>query len=171
MNDVKDFGPYSVKNVKSFMGHEGMGFNCTLYRNGKRVGTCLDDAGGGDMYPISWLSTVDRKEEQRLLDAHLKTLPKVKSSYGDKKMELTIDEGWFVTELVNNWEKDKEVRKIQRQCQTKTLFRQPDMNKGAYYVSNILFSKNVGQNLRKKYGEDIEIFNEVFEKGELPSVL
>jgi hypothetical protein len=86
---IKDFGDYSVKNVKNFMGREGYGFNCTLYRNGKKVGTCIDDASGGGMYPVDWDRKVDRKEEQRLLNEHIKSLPKIQYS---SERELTVDE-------------------------------------------------------------------------------
>tara|TARA_R110000824_G_scaffold201667_1_gene385731 strand:- start:6134 stop:6691 length:558 start_codon:yes stop_codon:yes gene_type:complete len=171
MNDVKDFGKYTVKNVKSFMGREGYGFNCSLYRDGKKVGSCIDDAGGGGMYPIDWDMKIDRKHEQTLFDAHIKSLPAVASSFGKKDMTLTIDEGWFVTELVNKWEQGKEVRKVKRKCAQKTLYRTLDQNDGSYFVSNILFSPEVGRKLRAKYGDKIEIFNEVFEKGSIPSVL
>jgi len=37
---------YSLKNVKTFRGMEGQGFNATLYRDGQRIGT-VDDAGQG----------------------------------------------------------------------------------------------------------------------------
>ena len=171
MNDIKDFGSYSVKNVKSFMGREGYGFNCSLYRDGKKVGSCIDDASGGEMYGIDWDAKVDRKEEQRLLDCHIKGLPKVKSSFGDGKMTLTIDEGWFVTELVNLFEKEKEIRKIRRQCLTKTLVRKADMKKGSYSIYNGRYQENFAKLLREKHGEDVEIFNEVFAAGKIPSVL
>jgi len=170
-NDVKNFGTYSVKNVKSFQGREGYGFNCTLYRDGKKVGSCIDDASGGEMYPVSWDAKVDRKEEQRLLNAHIGTLPKVASSFGDGKMTLTIDEGWFVTELVNQFEKQKEVRKVQRQCSTKTLFRTPTMEKGSYSWYKVPYNERVAKFVREKQGKDVEIFNEVFAEGKIPSVL
>ena len=32
-----DFGDYSVKNIKSFIGMEGYGFNANLYRGKKKI--------------------------------------------------------------------------------------------------------------------------------------
>jgi hypothetical protein len=171
MNNVKDFGDYSVKNVKSFMGMEGYGFNCSLYRNGKKVGFCIDDASGGDMHPIQWDRNIDWKEEQRLLNAHVKSLPKVKSSFGNgKEMELTIDEGWFVTELVNKWELDRDIRKMKKQCSAKTLFRHSNCKRGSYMILGSPYSDEVKARLIREHGKDVEIFNEVLERGELPSV-
>jgi len=191
MNDVKDFGDYSVKNVKSFRGHDGYGFNANLYRGNKKVAFLLDEAHGGEV-DIDWLAPIPkneneyaskeakdkawakyrriRDEESGLLDAHVKTLPKVKSSFGDG-MELTIDAGWFVTELVTEWEKGKELRKYQRQCSTKTLFSTSDQNKGEFFVLKQAFGEKVKTYIETKYGKDVEIFNEIFEQGKIPSVL
>lgn len=177
---VKDFGNYSVKNVKSFMGREGMGFNCNLYRNGKKVGFCMDDASGGGMHPIDWVGTPSthgdsegwdkwrsfRDEEQRLLSEHIKSLPKV-NSHG---MELEIDEGWFVNELVSEWEQQRDIRKIKKQCQGKTLFRHSGCSFGGYVIMSSIFNDQVRESLKKKYGEDVEIFNDVMAEGKLPSV-
>jgi len=182
MNDVKDFGPYTVKNVKSFQGHDGYGFNCNLYRDGKKVAHCFDEAHGG-MIDINWEGPVpktgaDKAEwkkwhdwkakEEKLLVAHVSSLPKVKSEWGGG--DLTIDEGWFVTELVNNFEKAKEIRKVRRKCETKTLFRTSDCDEGAYYIQSALFTKQLADAIRAKYGNDVEIFNEVFFNGDLPSI-
>ena len=180
MIHVKDFGDYSVKNVKSFMGREGYGFNCTLYRGKKRVAFCIDDASGG-MVDIDWANTPNdikdkkawdewrawRANEQKLLDDHIATLPKVES-HGT---ELTIDEGWFVTDLVSQWEEGKEVRKIQKACSKKILFRTSDCKVGGYYIQNIPYTHEFADKLRAKYGNDVEIFNEVLANGEIPSVL
>jgi hypothetical protein len=165
----EQMAPYAVKNVKSFMGREGYGFNCTLYRNGKRVATCIDDAGGGGMYPVDWLRTINAKAEQALLDAHVKTLPPVDSDFGGDP--LTMDAGWFVTELVNEFEHAKEVRKLKRQCETKTLYRVPTDKEGSYYVWKRPFDEATRNIIVKKFGEDVEIFNEVFEKGGVPSTM
>lgn len=171
MNDVEDFGQYEVKGVKSFVGNEGYGFNCSLYRNGKKIGFCIDDAGGGGMESVQWDRKIDWKEEQKLLDKHVKGLPKVQSSFGDGTMELTIDEGWFVTELVTKWEKEKELKKFRRQCTTKTLFSTKEQNKGEYYVLKQAYGERIKTHLETKYGKDVEIFNEVFEQGKIPSAL
>ena len=166
MSDVKDFGPYSAKEVKSFMGMDGAGYNCTLYRNRKKIAFCIDEGRGGEVH-INWV-TSDRDEEKRLLVSHVKSLPKVKSEYCAKDLE--IDEGWFVEELVEKFEQEKDIRKVRRQCNEKILYRTPDQKKEVYYVFSAPYSKTIADALRKKYGQGIEIFNEVFEQGNVPSV-
>ena len=57
---------YTVKNVKSFQGLEGQGFECSLYKDGKKIGTCTDTASGGEIdYYI---------DEEEFLE-HIKGLP------------------------------------------------------------------------------------------------
>ena len=163
----QQMAPYSVKNVKSFMGREGYGFNCSLYRDGKRVAFCMDDASGG-MVDIEWL--IDAKREQALMDAHVKTLPPVPCEFGDRE-PLKMDEGWFVTELVNEFEKTKEIRKLQRQCKTKTLYRDPKAEEGRYFIWKRPYDEQARKMIIDKLGPDAEIFNEVFEKGGVPSVI
>jgi hypothetical protein len=47
-NEKKN-GGYEVKNVKSFKGHDGLGFNASLYRDGTKVAFVTDLASGGDI--------------------------------------------------------------------------------------------------------------------------
>ena len=47
---------YEVKNVKTFTGREGQGFECTLYRNGKSVAKVVNTADGGEI-DIYWNDT------------------------------------------------------------------------------------------------------------------
>jgi len=164
-NDVKDFGDYSVKNIKSFVGHDGYGFNANLYRGKKKVAFCLDDARGGEV-DIQWLDWKDRTEA-KLLDAHVATLPKVEA-HG---LTLTIDAGWFVSELVTKWEDEKELRKLQKLCKTKTLFRQADSKSNSYFVLPAILTDALREHLKQKHGNDLEIFNDVFAEGKVPSVL
>ena len=175
MADVTDFGDYSVKAVKSFEGHDGYGFNCNLYRGKKKIATCHDGAYGGEV-EIHWEGKEINgeyvscyKEEEPLLQAHCNSLPEVK--YGEGLTgSFKVDQSFFVTELVTKWERDKDVRKMQKQCQTKTLFRQPNAKLGSYQIFNAPLSDRLREHIKAKYGE-CEIFNDVLEKGEVPSVL
>ena len=38
---------YEVKNLKTFNGHDGGGFECSLYKDGKRIGTVFNAGYGG----------------------------------------------------------------------------------------------------------------------------
>ena len=184
--ETKDFGDYSVKNVKSFMGMDALGFNCNLYRGKKKIAFCIDDGNGG-MLHIDWMHSKLPKteneypnkkaydkawdewkklkaEEEKLLLKHVKKLPKVKSSFGGKEeMELTIDMDWFITDLVSKWEQDAEERKIQRQCKSKTLFRLKGDKEGEHWVLKNTFDDRVRKALNDKYGDKLEeIINDRF---------
>ena len=167
-NDVKDFGDYSVKGIKSFVGHDGYGFNANLYRGKKKIAFCFDDARGGEV-DIQWLDGYHGVEAQ-LLQTHVDSLPLAESGFGGM-LPLKIDTGWFVTELVTKWEEERDLRKMQKQCKTKTLFRQADSKSNSYFVISAPLTDELRTRLKAKHGEDIEIFNDVFAKGEIPSVL
>ena len=159
---VQNFGEYSVKNVKSFLGMEGYGFNCNLYRGKKKIGFCMDDASGGGMYPIDWLCN-DAEEEQRLLTEHIATLPPVPSELNPNN-PLRIDEGWFVEELVSKWEEEKDERKMRKQCQTKTLYKLRSDNEGRYWTWNVPFNQLAKSYLQTQHGDNLaEIINERFQ--------
>ena len=51
---------YGVKAIKTFRGHDGYGYSCSLTRNGKKVAEVLDDGWGGGLQ-ISWVD--GRKDE------------------------------------------------------------------------------------------------------------
>jgi len=162
---VKNFGEYHVKNVKTFIGMEGQGFNANLYRGKKLVAFVIDDANGGEAR-VQWN---DRSEEKVLKD-HLTTLPKVPSETKGVE-DLTIDESWFVSDCVNKFLNDKDIEKMRKKCQTKTMYRSKSCKFGHYMVWNVVYSEKVKQALKTKHGEDVEIFNEVLAEGKIPSVL
>jgi quinol monooxygenase YgiN len=73
---------YTVKNVKSFRGNEGYGFNATLYRGDKRVALVMDDANGG-CYSYEWYGDASaRKAEADMFTATAKQL------YPDETFEV-----------------------------------------------------------------------------------
>ena len=104
---------YTVKNVKSFRGMEGYGFECSLYKDGKRIGTVTDTADGGMLN----FYFNDRSEE-KILDDFCKTLPKWGSEYGNTEYDTDAD--IFVNNLVNKFEEDKRWKK---KCKTKTIVK------------------------------------------------
>lgn len=76
----------SVKNVKTFRGHDGEGFNATLYMNGKRVAYVVDLADGGECQ----YRCMDRKVRDEI-EAWVKTLPPRKSEVVDGKFPMDLD--------------------------------------------------------------------------------
>jgi len=85
---------YSVKNVKTFPGHDdGLGMNCNLYKNNKKVATVHDDAWGGAFH-FNWVNNT----ESDILDNYLETFPKY--FFIDEMHTHTQDT--FVDKLVMN---------------------------------------------------------------------
>lgn len=94
---------YSVKGVKNFRGNEGYGFNATLYKDGKAIAFVIDDANGG-IYSYEWKD----KAAEAVLEAYVKTLPTVH----EHGMDLTIDMDWFVSDLVEDFNIEKDAAKM-----------------------------------------------------------
>jgi len=94
---------YTVKNVKSFMGREGYGYSCSLYKDGKNIGTVTDTADGGpaDLYLNS------RELEDELRD-YVNSLP---LGIFDG-MEFAVSVESFVGELVDEFQNAKQLAKL-----------------------------------------------------------
>lgn len=126
-----DKGKYSIKGIKSFQGMEGYGFNATLLRDGKPVAFCIDEGCGGEVR-IEWKDGYHGTPEEARLTAHLATIPPVLSDLGGEgadKITLTVDAGWFVTDLVSD---EEERRRLERLAKKSILFRLPTDKKGAW---------------------------------------
>jgi hypothetical protein len=129
-----------VKNVKSFVGREGYGFNANLYLSGKKLAFAIDDAsGGGVNYQWEGSTTEEKLANQKLakdfVDAHPPELMDpnaeawVKTLYTDGKRKLDLDE--LVTRLVDQFENDKN---LNRKKKTSVPFTTPACASGNYFV-------------------------------------
>lgn len=96
---------YTVKNVKIFMGREGYGFSCTLYKNGERIGTVTDTADGGpaDLYLNS------RELEQELRD-YVDTLP----TFEFQDMDIPQSVETFLVSIIDEYMQAKQIAKLTR---------------------------------------------------------
>jgi hypothetical protein len=121
---------FTVKNIKSFNGHEGIGYSATLYLDGKKFAEILDDANGGDVEvhcfdvengKVSISTYIDKEGIQHtlnvtpnyaLLHNYVLTLPKWKSSFSDEMYDMTV--GLFVEELVNKILDEKKLAKAKK---------------------------------------------------------
>jgi hypothetical protein len=122
---------FTVKNIKSFNGHEGIGYSATLYLDGKKFAEVLDDANGGevDVNCFDWKDpnkvtintyidkdgvqhTWDVSPNYALLHNYVLTLPKWKSSFSDEMYDMTV--GLFVEELVNKILDEKKLAKAKK---------------------------------------------------------
>jgi len=163
---------YSVKNVKTFRGHDGDGFNATLYRDGKKIALVDDDARGGE-FRYEWLDRdadkVDitvkgyngkdftRKgtpEEKMFSDlAHSQTF-----QMNGMKEPMTKNMDIVVDELINAHLEEKQLK---RWCRTKTVVRLKGAKKGSYATYASKYDERMKQFLATK--EDIEeVINERF---------
>jgi hypothetical protein len=100
---------YGVKNVKTFHGHDGGCWECTLYCDGKRVAICTEDGWGGELQ-FHWLN--HRKwdnTDRQALDAFVLTLPKWEL-YDGKMANTTA--AIHVSDLVDAFLTTKKVKKI-----------------------------------------------------------
>jgi hypothetical protein len=61
---------YQLKNVKPFDSPEGGGFNATLYRDGKRVGS-VHDGGYGGCYQYNWFTNEAEADFYKSLETTL----------------------------------------------------------------------------------------------------
>ena len=119
---------YSVKAVKTFHGHDGNGWECKLYRDGKRVAIVVEDGWGGGLqfhwndhgetrvecrkrnYDDSFI-TYKATPEQAKLEAHVLEQPQEDSSFfADGKMYINAD--IFIGNLVGDVLITKDVKRL-----------------------------------------------------------
>lgn len=168
-----NFGEYSVKKVKTFMGHEGGGYNADLYRGKKKVATVIDQGDGGEPYiywvdveakivPITITNHKDEKctfhgtPEQKLFKEHLETLPLQK----EFDMELRVSDDWFLSALVEAYEEGEQLRKW---CKKKTVLKLNGQGDGEYSVLPQPYDHNQKASWEKVMGDKlVEIINERF---------
>ena len=135
---------YTIKNLKTFKGMEGMGgFNLSLYRDGKKIGMVInDDCGGCHMYQIP------DEYEMVALTAHAQDATKAKFEPTDT----------FINSLVDAFEEKKWLK---RQCKNKTLFSLKGDPKNSYMTVKAPYSERIKTFIIEKYGDKVQtIVNE-----------
>jgi hypothetical protein len=97
---------YTVKNVKTFMGTEGYGYNCNLYRDGKKVAEVIDAADGGSVN-FYWVG----KGEAEAFSRYALNLPKIDmSKWGMDDVPQDIDTA--IGGLVDEYENTKRLKTL-----------------------------------------------------------
>ena len=111
-----------IKNIKfsEALSEETNAFTANLYINGKKVGYCKNQGHGGctDYYP-------DSKEDWKAIheaEAYCKALPKIqwRGCEFDQSLESVIDQ------LLEDWLKAREQKKLERKMKTCVLVGVPD---------------------------------------------
>lgn len=122
---------YTIRNVKTFMGHEGPGYNIVLLRDGQKVAEVIHEGNGGEPYiywqdieaeqvkanvtnnkgePLSFFST----PEGKIFYEFLETLPRQKATEEMKEYfpdGLKMDEDLYMWQLLEEHEQAKEVKR------------------------------------------------------------
>ena len=98
----------TIKNVKLFRGHDGIGLSCDLYMNNKKLAYCFDDARGGEM-EISAYTSILRNQ---LNDLEVKLMAQPTYSRDDLT-GITFRHSLenIVNALTVKFEEDKQYRK------------------------------------------------------------
>ena len=161
---------YTVRKVKTFVGHEGHGFNAELLRDGVPVAFVIDDANGGEV-SFDWYDRDERvpyeferhgdgktvtlkiPKEEATLREHIKG--RTATAFGET-FPLTIDV--FVGGLLDA---HKMAASLKRRCKSSTCYRLVGQEPGEYMQTTVKYSKEIGDKLRAKYGDKLEcIYNE-----------
>jgi hypothetical protein len=143
---------WHVKNVKTFVGMEGGGFNCTLYHGKKKVALVIDDASGGPLM-FHWEDQAARQQ----FDAYCLTLPKWGAEYGETELHSATPDT-AICQMVDEYEND---RRFRRHCKTKILFKQPTdgLGEGQWRTLKGAFTAKNVEAMKARFGDDVEILN------------
>jgi len=97
---------YEVKSVKTFMGTEGYGYNCNLYRDGKKVAEVIDSADGGAV-TFYW----EAEGEAEAFSQYARTLPPIDmSKFGMADVPQDIETA--IGALVDEYENTKRLKTL-----------------------------------------------------------
>jgi len=104
----------SLKNVKMFNGHDGIGLSCDLYINNKKVAYCFDDARGGEM-EITPLTFIHRSELDNLNKILLSYPPyQFDGQLSDCEFNYTLED--VINHIVLLQEEEKELKKLSKKA-------------------------------------------------------
>lgn len=105
---------YEVKSVRTFMGTEGYGYNCNLYRDGKKVAEVIDTADGGAVN-FYW----EAKGEAEAFHQYALSLPMIDmSKWGMADVPQDIDTA--IGGLVDEYENTKRLKRL---CSTNWVYK------------------------------------------------
>jgi len=150
-------GEFSIKNLKSCNGRDGIAWSCTLYRGRRKIGYVRNSGCGGDTM-IDWEGggvTFDANtEDAQALRDHVATL--LPRHIAELNRDLPWDSDLFIGVLADDFES---TRKLKRHCKNKTLFRIDGDEEGMWRTLSVPFSDMVKRDLERHY-PDVEILNE-----------
>jgi len=105
-----------LKKIHLFKGHDGYGLSAEIWINGINCMAVFDDARGGQFeyhpYTINTPNAAQIKANIKLLEKHIKSLPKVKSTIDDFLFNMDMD--MFINQLLEKQEKEKAIKNTKR---------------------------------------------------------
>jgi len=147
-------GEFSIKNLKSCQGMDGICYSCTIYRNGRKIAQYHDDGNGG----MGMIRFEERNgEDEQAIKDHVESLPPFPSMIPNyPPLPHNIDT--FISALADDFES---TRKFKRICKTKTLVRMRGDQEGTYRTIPEPFTPDVAERIRRVAGNSLEeILNE-----------
>ena len=124
-----------IKNYKAVRGHDGQGFNVTLYIDGTKA-AFVDDDGYGGGFNYTWFN----QNLRTAFEQYVKTLPPTKCEGFPDGLEMDAD--IVIGDLVNKIETEKllekERKRLVKKCATNTVYVLS--NDGKYYTINRPFT-------------------------------
>ncbi len=113
----------TLKNVKTFRGHEGIGLNATVFVNGEKCFYYIDQADGG----ISYKVPIYNKELYKKLEEYAASLPK--ETVDDFELQPDIDT--LVNKALESYELEKVNKRLMKKTINHIVFKSDD-GKAAY---------------------------------------
>lgn len=168
---MKDRNGYAVKGVKQMEGRDGYMLNCSLYKDGKKVATVIDDGNGGclDIHfldykaprvEVSGINYMDEPfnykgtPEEKAFQDYVNTLPTYDTEWSKNQHP---DQEHVINEMVDEYEN---LKRFKRACKKKTLFRLKG-DEDSYYTIKYPYCEKVRKHLETKYGDKLDsIINE-----------
>ena len=141
-----------IKGYKRVRGHDGQGFNATLYVDGKKA-AFVDDDGWGGGYQYQWFD----QDARLAFAAHVASLPPEKSEYFPEGLKPDAD--IVIGDLIDRVEDEKEHKRMVKLCATACLFTIKGQRAGAYYVTKVPYNDVSRASILKRH-PDAEFIND-----------
>ena len=163
---------FTVKGFKTWEAREGVGAQTTLYRDGKKIGTCTDEGNGG-MVDFR----ADTTEFRTMVWDFIKDLPEYKyadmwaSEYGEDCPDNDGMESWKLDDFANVMLTQAEIdNHLRKQCRKNILIRfegETDYRVcNAKWPDNTIGQKAIMEQLTEQIKPNViaEVINKRFEK-------
>lgn len=110
----------TLKKVKMFRGHDGIGLDCDLYVDGAKVAHVFDSANGGEIEVEPYGNNMDEMKANRAIIAGLEeyanSLPDVPSIFEGEMVPQNLES--LINNILAEMEKEKEIKKLEKKFAT-----------------------------------------------------